>query len=81
VVKTKDQRLFRQISELKRENQQEIKIRIQNQEVSPPAVATWPQPGRGNAAKVAFSRHCWFCWGSVCSPYHRTPSPVWFLPI
>ena len=55
VVKTKDQRLFRQILELKREIQQEIKVYLQTKETHQPSVATWPHHGRGNTTKAAFS--------------------------
>ena len=44
-------------------------------------VATWPHPGRGNAAKAAFPRLFDGCWGSVCSPNLPGILPLWVLPI
>ena len=66
---------FRQIQELKREIQNEIKGNHQNQELYPPGVAIWPHPGHGN---TAFSRLCQSSWGSVCSPIFVRSSPLGF---
>ena len=45
------------------------------------SAATWPHPGRENAAKAAFPRLGWGVRGSVCSPDLPGILNVGFLPI
>ena len=54
LVKAQDQRPFRQIQELKQKIQNKIKSDHVAGSCASPAVATWPQPGRGNVAFAAF---------------------------